>query len=198
MPKQDLVSLLRRSVSEWNEWRARTEQELLNMFTSSQPLEFHDEEKLHEIEELIKLDLTDVNLEGATLRGANLGASRALVLLISERVDDIEYQEGLISSMAVFNNANFRNADLRGCILHRAYLKHTNLQDADMSGADLSDSRLDAAEINGANFNCTNLSRASPAIYPYIVTGHKALCSACYVACLHKIKSSGRYRSPRI
>ncbi|MCF2150116.1 pentapeptide repeat-containing protein [Desmonostoc muscorum LEGE 12446] len=81
-------------------------------------------------------DLTQVNLTGAILRGANL-------------------------SGATLSQANLTNADLTGANLEGAILNSANLTGASLTGANLKSASLEKANLSYAGFMSANLEAAN-------------------------------------
>ncbi|WP_138505171.1 pentapeptide repeat-containing protein [Nostoc sp. PA-18-2419] len=81
-------------------------------------------------------DLTQLNLSGAVLRGANL-------------------------SGATLSQVNLTNADLTGANLEGAILNSANLSGASLTGANLKSASLEKADLSYAGFMSTNLEAAN-------------------------------------
>ncbi len=149
------LALLKRGVSLWNAWR------------SEHPG--------------ILPDLTNADLAGMDLKGANLSLSR---LVMADLRGTSLIQADLIGTFAM--GADFSNACLVGANLSTGNFTDSNLQHADMRGsvliftnftiADLSMARLDSARLartifaNSALTNTTGLARAihwGPSVVDY-------------------------------
>lgn len=81
-------------------------------------------------------DLTQLNLTGANLRGADL-------------------------SSATLSQANLTNADLTGANLESAILNSANLSGASLTGANLKSASLENADLSYAGFISANLEAAN-------------------------------------
>lgn len=81
-------------------------------------------------------NLTNINLEGASLMRANL--------------------PGADLTGSNFSNVNLRRANLKGASLVR-----TDLSNADLAGADLAGANLEGADLTGANLTRANLKGAN-------------------------------------
>lgn len=88
-----------------------------------------------EILSKLKLDLSQINLQGAKLRKANLRDAK-------------------------FDKADLSNSVLFGASLCNANLEWANLNGADLSGADLTSVKLRDARLSYANFHSANLNHA--------------------------------------
>lgn len=103
-------------------------------------------------------DLTQVNLTGANLRGADLsGATLSEVNLTNADLTGANL-EG-----AVLNSANLSGASLTGANLKSASLENANLSfagfiSANLEAANLKDAKLDFTNFRGANFRLTTLA----------------------------------------
>jgi hypothetical protein len=95
---------------------------------------------------LTKFQLTEVDLRGATLPGANLVATD----LTGAKL------RGADLSGAKMRLTNLHNADLRGSDLRFAGLSHSSL-----TGARLDEALLDRADLRGADLSETDLEGAS-------------------------------------
>ena len=81
--------------------------------------------------EILKADLSNVNLRDAELSNA-----------------DLRYADLIGANLSVIN---LRNADLRGADLRGADLRYANISGADLRGADLSGASLRGADLRGAD-----------------------------------------------
>lgn len=180
METQELISLLRKDIREWNKWRLRKENDALNFlqaFPTNRGVLWEEGEFM----ELLEVNLKGANLQGLDLRGAMLGASHRLMHALEQRGHDtgrhseLQYFIVLLEkadlsnadlreadlNMALLSKANLYKADLRGADLRRAILKGAKLEHTDLRGADLSEANLEEARILHARFNDADLSRAS-------------------------------------
>lgn len=92
-----------------------------------------------------KADLSEAELRGAYLMGANL-----------RRAD----LRGADLSEAYLGGANLRGADLSEADLRRANLTRADIRRADLSGANLSWAKLNRVDIRGTDIKETDLSGA--------------------------------------
>ncbi|MBF8177690.1 pentapeptide repeat-containing protein [Herminiimonas contaminans] len=92
-------------------------------------------------------DLSDADLRGANLRGADLSDADL-------RGADLS---GADLRDADLSGANLRGADLSGADLSGANLRGADLSDADLSGANLRDADLRDADLRGANLRDADL-----------------------------------------
>jgi hypothetical protein len=107
------------------------------------------------------LDLSDADLNGARLDGANL--SKAYLdgaNLIGANLSNA-HLSGAILIRADLVAANLSNAHLSGANAHEADLDTANLNYADLSAANLSGANLSEAKLSGANLSGANLSGAN-------------------------------------
>ena len=124
MPNEEHIKVLRKGVEAWNSWRASILDPDLSEIT------FNDKGILSEGAVLRNegMDLSNVNFQGANLRGANFYAGN---------------RQGV--NLA---NANLREADLTGA----------NLWEANLSGADLTGANLRGANLSGADLAFANVT----------------------------------------
>lgn len=87
-------------------------------------------------QEGLVIDLSNVELSGTVLGGANLRGAKL---------------DGANLSGTVLNGANLENADLRGADLSGAVLDQANLRNADLRKADLSGSVLPRIDFEGVH-----------------------------------------------
>ena len=92
-----------------------------------------------------KADLSEAELRGAYLMGANLRRANLIGADLSE---------------AYLMGANLRGADLSEADLRRANLTRANLRKADLSGANLSGAKLNRVDLRGTDLKETDLSGA--------------------------------------
>ncbi len=122
---------------------------LLSMVGFSGQVGAYDEVSLKKIKALgncPSCDLSEANLEGANLRGANLSNSNL---------------EGANLKGAYLSNSNLKGANLEGADLWKANLFKANLKGADLKGANLYKANLRGANLTGANLEGANLRGAS-------------------------------------
>jgi uncharacterized protein YjbI with pentapeptide repeats len=160
MANPEHISLLTRSVADWNQWRIHN--------TDIQP-------------DLVEADLSKVNLREANLRGADLSmadlhkADLRGTILHWANLDGATLRvaklygadlRGATLKKANLNGADLRNAslyeaNLRGASLSHASLSHASLYAADLSTADLSTADLSAADLSRATLSKVNLRDAT-------------------------------------
>ncbi len=105
---------------------------------------------------LVSLNLNDVDLHGADIRGVNL----------RDAYLDRSNLRGANLSSSELSGANLSNADLHGtdlsnANLHGAYLGSANLHGANLHGADLSSANFSNANLCGADLCNANLCGAT-------------------------------------
>ncbi len=104
---------------------------------------------------LISLDLSHSNLEGAKFDNASLHAmhfSQAKFTAASLRGADLQNAQG--------EGADFSNANLSGAKMTSAFFNSCLFLKADLSGANLSDSRFYAADFSGARLTGATMANA--------------------------------------
>jgi uncharacterized protein YjbI with pentapeptide repeats len=101
------------------------------------------------------IDLANVNLSGADLRGAELANANLIGANLTRAV---AIQANLAG--ANLRNADLARADLSGADLHGASLTSTRLLEAFMPGADLLGAHLQQADLTGASLNVAVLTSA--------------------------------------
>jgi len=110
-------------------------------------------------------DLSEDNLRGANLHGANLseanlrGADLRGADLSEADLHGANLSEADLSE-ADLHGANLSEANLRGVYLHGVYLSVSNLREADLSEADLREANLSGANLSAANLREADLSGA--------------------------------------
>lgn len=140
MPEKEHLEILKQGVNAWNEWRER---------------EFYVRPYLRDA------DLTEVELQGAYLGGADLSN----VDLSFRNFSGAHLEETDLSG-AKLNGADLSNANLSKANLFRADLIEANLSGANLQACDLRDADLTQAVLKGAAllgiiFNGCNLSKAN-------------------------------------
>ena len=128
------VDLLKYSVDEWNQWR-----ENHSVFRPDFRKEF----------------LREANLQGANLRGADLGEAN----LEGANLENANLQQANLDG-AILIEANLKRVDLRGAYLFEFDLEKTNLQEANLARVVLQAANLRDANLKGANLQGTNLRGA--------------------------------------
>lgn len=162
METQELISLLRRSIQEWNKWRESIENDALKRLRMLSTNESFTSEVFAEVRNLVNVNLEGANLQGANLRGANLGSYDRLTQYLRERGFSSGALCELLWDFVHLGKADLSYADLRGADLHRASLINANLQGAELSEANLRDTILDHASLSGdAKFCSADLRGAS-------------------------------------
>ena len=139
MADGEQIGLLKRSVDEWNDWRAANPG--IRPDLSSAALADTNLGSAN----LFEAILEDADLSNADLRRANLRDAIAASVNLS----------GAQMYRANLNGAQLQNADLRGADLERVYLGSVDLSGADLRDADLRRAilvrtRLDGALLTGA------------------------------------------------
>ena len=136
MADEEQLTLLKRSVEEWNQWR---------------------KEHLE-----TEIDLRSADLSGANLNGANLNYADLIGADLSKA--DLSGGANLFEADlrgANLRGATLRGANLRGATLRGANLRGANLSEANLSEAKLSEANLSEAKLSRANLWGTNLSEAN-------------------------------------
>ncbi len=157
MADPEHLGILKRGVSEWNQWRQKKPSVVPNLSAAN----------------LIRAYLRSVDLRGADLRGARLsgadlgqanlggadlsGAMLGRAFLAGADLSDVNF------SGADLSRANLIGADLgRSCLraanLSGAKLSRTNLSRTNLTGANLRWASLDEANVRSAVFAATDLS----------------------------------------
>jgi uncharacterized protein YjbI with pentapeptide repeats len=150
MANEEQLTLLRKGVKAWNEWRKDNPGQ---------------EIKLGEA------DLQGANLQGANLRGAQLQGADLLDANI-ERADLLGanlLRANLLRAnlqnaqlgRANLERANLREANLEGALLFRANLEGALLWGANLEGADLQEANLGGANLRGADLQEADLQEAN-------------------------------------
>jgi uncharacterized protein YjbI with pentapeptide repeats len=133
MANKDQLKILRRGVEAWNKWREENSKD--------------------------RVDLREVNLEGADLFQANLGGADLRIANLNEADLNEANLRGSNLYKAHLNAAYLRKADLRETFLSRAYLRNADLSEANLSGAYLSEASLIETKLSKADLSGTDLSR---------------------------------------
>jgi len=133
------LTLLKKGVKVWNEWRAHNPD--LRADLHSADLRRANLKQA----DLSLVDLSEANLWGANLHGAYLSRTELSQVNLSE---------------ARLNEADLSRTDLSRANLGRAKLRMANLYAAKLAGADLSGADLHWADLSGANLGATILSEA--------------------------------------
>ena len=120
------------------------------------------------------VDLSEINLEGADLQGANL--ERAILVTTNFKDANLKGANLTYSrlNLANFRNANLSESNLSGSILlgsdfSSANLYKANLSSTNMSNANFKDSNLENASLYNVNIHRTNFSGSKfsgSSIYP--------------------------------
>lgn len=127
-----MVSLLRRDVAEWNNWKEENQ----NVEVDLRGVDL-SETDLRRVN-LRKVDLSEADLAGVDLRRADL--SRANL-------------RGADLSRANLRGADLSRANLRGTIFKRATLSEANLNKTFLLRANLSEAYIIKANLSGANLS---------------------------------------------
>jgi hypothetical protein len=102
------------------------------------------------------LDLVQVDLTRANLRGANLSHTRLVQSTLTGAA-----MQGANLRKADLSQASMARVNLAGADLRRATLDQATLTDADLASADLAGASLIEVQANRANFRSANLSDVS-------------------------------------
>ena len=126
MPNEEHIKVLRKGVEAWNSWRTSTPTK-----PDLSGITFYDKMPLSEGAGLRNegMDLSNVNFQGANLRGANFYAG---------------YRQGV--NLA---NANLQEADLTDANLWEANLSGADLAFANVTNTDFQDAVFKDANLNG-------------------------------------------------
>ena len=108
-------------------------------------------------------DLSYANLDGANLRGANLGYANLDGANLRGANLGYANLRGANLRGANLDGANLDGANLRGANLDGANLRGANLGYANLRGANLRGANLDGANLDGANLDGANLGGAKSA-----------------------------------
>lgn len=150
MANAEQVAMLRRSVSEWNEWRKKNEHVPVDLNRA----------------DLLSADLSFANLSGADLRYVSLsGATLTYTGLGRAHLNGAHLNEARLNG-AILTSADLRGADLRGtelmgAKLMSAQLCHTNLRGAELRHINLRGANLKSANLRDANFYDADLRSAN-------------------------------------
>ncbi|HTI15320.1 MAG TPA: pentapeptide repeat-containing protein [Dictyobacter sp.] len=142
MPQEELISLLKRDVREWNAWRKNN---------AHVRLDFRG------------VNLSDVDLRGVNLSGVNLNEANLIDINLSgANLSNARIYEANLSranlSGTNLSEANLSEANLSEANLSRADLSNANLNGAVVIRTDLNESNLSGAYLNGADLRWSNLS----------------------------------------
>ncbi|MDQ7823401.1 MAG: protein kinase [Candidatus Eremiobacteraeota bacterium] len=176
MDTLDYVEMLRRSVDEWNAWRAKNPQitpDLSQKDLSRMNLKGVNFRKVYLVKTnfqeayLREADLEGAFLERAFLRMADLGSAnltRANLYKANMRRADL-WKANLQSvslkaadlGKAILQEVNLEGANLEHAILEKANLKGANLRNAIFTGANLLGASLEGITFEGATFENAQL-----------------------------------------
>ena len=170
MANPEHLSLLTRSATDWDEWRADNTD--IQPDLSKADLRRADLSSM----DLSRADLGDANLSGADLSLADLGganlsgadlrrADLSRADLSGANLSGADLRGGDLRRAASIGStclerANLSGADLRNTMLIDATLRKADLSKADLSGADLSEANLGGATLFAANLAGANLRGA--------------------------------------
>ncbi len=171
MVDQEQLGLLKRSVEEWNKWRAenpRVKIDLRGTNLSRSNLRNADLRFAYlNSANLRGANLRDANLSSSDLRNADLGATDLKYAnlmgsyLVGAKLKNADLRDANLKSahldLANLRGADFRNADLRFAYLNSANLNSANLKNANLKNAHFRDTKLDSANLDNANLGCTKL-----------------------------------------
>jgi Pentapeptide repeats (8 copies) len=137
MANKNQVDLLKRSVKDWNSWRASNPTIGIDLTNC----------------DLRGLNLNDAFLSGADLQNSDLrGAFFTRANLSNSKLQDANL-EGAYLTAAYIAGANLTGACLRNADLHLANLDQAILSNADLMNADLSQAILRETELSGTNIS---------------------------------------------
>jgi uncharacterized protein YjbI with pentapeptide repeats len=139
MANEEHLEILKKGPKKWNLWREKNPDvrpDLTGVALS---------------EDLYEVNLNEINLSGADLRGANL---------IEEDLSNAKLARADLTA-TYLSGANLRGADLLGAYLSEANLFGTNLLGANLSGANLRGADLLLANLIRTNLTGANLSNAN-------------------------------------
>ena len=145
MANQEHLELLKRGSSAWNAWREQHEK--------------------------VRPDLSEANLNRATLRGANLiqadlrGADLSEADFEQAEINSANLSEANLTRANLIQaglcGTNLSDAQLRGAILRGATLWEANLTRANLSQANLWEADFEQADLRGADLSQANLFEAN-------------------------------------
>ncbi len=104
----------------------------------------------------LKIDISEINLEGANLRRANLTGSR----LDKSNLSQANLTKVYLTD-AHLNRANLSRSNLSDSFLTRAHLNQSILVDANFTGAHLFKADLTEANLTGTNLTDADLTEAN-------------------------------------
>jgi len=136
MANSEHLKILKQGVEVWNKWRWRDENSFINP------------------------DLSNINLNGANLRGADLNNTNLTRTKL--RAANLRRARLLFAALnkADLTEADLGAANLTGADLSVADLHWVNLNGANLTGADLGRARIFESDLIGADLSRANLSRA--------------------------------------
>ncbi len=134
MASAEHVTILKKGVDTWNEWRLKNPLVRPNLAKA----------------ELVSADLIGADLRNADLRGANLNGAD---------LGDADLSKANLRE-ADLTEANLHRVDLTEANMRSATLFNAELSQADLGKADLSGARLISADFTWANLTAANLSSA--------------------------------------
>ncbi|ARV59162.1 hypothetical protein BZZ01_11425 [Nostocales cyanobacterium HT-58-2] len=169
MANEEHLSLLKRSVKDWNNWRDQNRDIIPNLTMAKLIRADLRGADLYKADltkaDLSQAHLSQVQLSGAFLIGADLsGASLNGAFLSKADLVKANLSRAFLAG-AFLIRADLTGADLTGAFLIGAFLNGASLNGADLSlanltGADLAGADLTGADLTGANLSETNLSKA--------------------------------------
>ncbi len=107
-----------------------------------------------------RLDLSEVNLDGFVLTGANFrGANLYKASLIEANLENAHF-EGAILVYANLSGANLINAHLEGAYMRYSQLRNASLVGAHLEGAQLIDAHLEGAYLVNSHLQGANMTSA--------------------------------------
>lgn len=154
------ITLLKKDIKGWNNLRRHNFIKALHLIQTNQSvISLQELVWSEDFQNLVKVDLTNVNLQNSNLRGAYLGINRRFLYFLEKKgLGNGDLLE-LKSIMACLQKANLREADLTGADLFGADLTGANITGANLNKADLREAILIDAELIDVNFDYADLRR---------------------------------------
>jgi uncharacterized protein YjbI with pentapeptide repeats len=157
MVDENHYEIIKRGVSDWNNWRKRNTGVIPNLVKVSLSGAELIGADLGEADlsgaDLSGVDLSGVDLIEANLIGANLIGANLFIANLSDADLTGADLTGADLTGADLSRANLSRADLEEAILTKAKLTYTNLGDAKLISANLSESCISGANLNNANLS---------------------------------------------
>ena len=170
MANEEQLALLKQSIGDWNNWRSKNQDVLIDLCGANLSVTRLQWANLSKSQlqgaNLNKSRLQRANLQEADLSGAQLQeAILSLAILSLANLSDANLSDADLSdanlSGADLSDANLNRANLSRINLRRATLRRANLENTDLENADLSDADFRGADLSGANLKWAYLSDAN-------------------------------------